>query len=167
MLRDDAVTCQAIGCPPAGDAFFWAYLEREVVGTVIATVEGVRSGTSPTSGTAVWTGGVRAVEMAVVHSPGPSTTTYTPVVGVSRLGVDLAAGTVDVEFTSFDNNRPDMSWSGLTLDNGEFGGGTASIDGSFYGANHQGAAGTFDRGGLAGVFGAIRTSDGAMEAMHP
>ena len=148
VLRDDAVTCMAIGCPPGGVAFFWAYLDGEADGTVITTVEGARSGTSPTSGSAVWTGGVRAYATGA--------TTSTPVEGESRLEVDLTAGTVDVDFTSFDNGQADMSWSELTLDNGVFGGGTASINGSFHGTNHEGAAGTFDRDGLTGVFGALR-----------
>ena len=167
ILRDDAATCTAIGCPPAGDAFFWAYLDREVDGAVIPTVAGVRSEISPTGGSAVWIGGVRAYETPVAHPPSTSATTYAPVEGKSRLEVDFAAGTVDVDFASFDNDRADMSWSGLALDNGEFGGGAAGIDGSFYGANHEGAAGTFDRDGLAGVFGAVRTSDQGMEAMQP
>jgi len=122
-LREDAVTCTAIGCPPAGDAIFWAYLNREVDGTLARTVEGERSGTSPTSGSVVWIGGVRAHETQVVHSGATPTTTYSPVEGDSRLEVDLATGTVDVEFTGFDSNRADISWPGLTLDNGEFGGG--------------------------------------------
>ena len=163
IIRDDYVTCTAIDCPPGGDALFWAYLDDETDGTVIATVEGARSGTSPISGSAVWTGDVRAYET----EPATGTTTYAPVEGKSRLEVDLAAGTVDVDFTRFDNDRADMSWFRLALDNGAFGNGTASIDGSFYGTNHEGAAGTFDRNGLTGVFGALRTSDPVTEAMQP
>ena len=41
------------------------------------------------------------------------------------------------------------------------------MDGSFYGANHEGAAGTFDRDGLAGVFGALRVTDQPTEAVQP
>ena len=87
--------------------------------------------------------------------------------GESRLEVDLASGTVDVDLTNFDNGRADMSWSGLSLDHGEFGGETQGIDGSFYGTDHEGAAGTFDRDGLAGVFGALRTSGQATETAQP
>ena len=155
---DDAVACTAIGCPPPGDAFFWAYLDDKIDGTVSAAVVGVLSGTSPTGGSAVWTGGVRAYETSVRHSAGRSITIYAPVAGDSRLEADLAAATVDVKFTGFDNSRDDMSWLGLALDNGGFGGGTAGISGSFYGSNHEGAAGTFDHGGLTGVFGALRAA---------
>ena len=92
------------------------------------------------------------------------TATPSPVKGESRPEVNLASGTVDVDLTSFDNDQADMSWSGLTLDDGEFGGATLGIDGSFHGANHEGAAGTFDRDGLTGVFGVLRTSGQPPEA---
>jgi len=166
-LRADMVTCTAIGCPPAGDPIFWAHLNRGLDGSIIASVEGSRSGTSPTGGIAVWTGAVRAYEKQAVHSGTTPATASSPVEGESRLEVDLASGTVDVDLTSFNNNRADMSWSGLALDHGQFGGGTLGIDGSFYGADHEGAAGTFDRDGLAGVFGALRTSGQPTEAVRP
>ena len=161
------MVCKALGCPPSGDVIFWAYLYGGAFKPPSLEVEGVRSGTSPTGGSAVWTGGVRAYEMQVGHSPTTRATIYAPIKGKSRLEVDFASGTVDVDFTRFDDNRADVSWSGLTLDNGEFGGGTAGIDGSFYGANHEGAAGTFGGDGLAGVFGALRTSAKGTEAMQP
>ena len=166
-LREDAVTCTAIGCPPGGDALFWVYLNHQVDGTFTRTVQGERSGSSPTSGNAVWTGNVRAHATQVAGSGTTPTMTYSPVEGESRLEVDLAAGTVDVDFTSFDNDRADISWSELALDDGEFGSETLGIDGSFYGASHEGAAGTFDRDGLAGVFGALRASVPATTAVRP
>ena len=160
VLRDDYVTCQAIGCPPAGDPIFWAHLTSETDGTVTATVDGTRSGSSPTGGSAVWSGDVRAYETEdVVNSEGTSVTTYAAVEGDARLEVDFAAVTVDVDFTNFDNSQADMSWDGLAMDNGVFGVGATSIDGAFYGADHEGAAGTFARDGLTGVFGALRSSE--------
>ena len=42
------------------------------------------------------------------------------------------------------------------MEAGAFEAGDLSIEGSFYGAAHEGAAGTFARGGLAGVFGMLR-----------
>ncbi len=166
-LRADVVTCTAIGCPPAGEPIFWAHLNTGLDGSIVASVEGKRSGTSPTAGSAVWTGAVRAYEKQAMQSGTTPTATSSPVEGESRLEVDLAAGTVDVDLTSFDNDRVDMSWSGLTLDHGAFGGATQDIDGSFYGADHEGAAGTFDRDGLAGVFGALRTPGQPTEAAQP
>ena len=158
VLRDDYVTCQAIGCPPAGETIFWAHLTSETDGTVTPTVDGTRSGTSPTVGSAVWTGDVHAYETEdVMTSGGMSVTTYAPVEGDARLEVDFAAVTVAIDFTNLDNSQADMSWDGFAVDNGAFGSGAAGIEGSFYGADHEGAAGTFARDGLAGVFGALRS----------
>ena len=160
ILRDDAVTCQAIGCPPAGDTIFMVYFNYEIDGTVGTMTQGTRSGTSPEMGSAVWTGDVKAYETEdVVNFEGTSATTYAPVEGDARIEVDFRAITVDVDFTNFDNSRADMSWDGLAMDNGAFWDETAGIEGSFYGADHEGAAGTFARDGLTGVFGALRSSD--------
>ena len=160
VLRDDYVTCEAIGCPPAGDTIFWAHLTSETDGTVTTTVDGTRSGTSPASGSAVWSGDVHAYATEDAMSPdGATITIYAPVEGDAWLVVDFAAATVDIEFTNFDNSQADMSWDGLAISNGEFGSGAAGIDGSFYGTDHEGAAGTFARDGLTGVFGALRSSE--------
>lgn len=160
VLRDDYVTCQAIGCPPAGETIFWAHLNSEFDGTVTATVDGTRSGTSPMSGGAMWSGDVHAYETEdVMTSEGISITTYAPVEGDARLEVDFTAVTVDVDFTDFDNDQADMSWDGLAVANGAFGSGAVGIEGSFYGEDHEGAAGTFARDGLTGVFGALRSSE--------
>ena len=160
VLRDDYVTCTAIGCPPAGEETFWAYLTSETDGTIAATVHGTQSGTSPVSGSAVWSGDVHAYETEdVMTFGGMSVTTYTPVEGDARLEFDFAAVTVDIDFTNFDNSQADMSWDGLAVDNGAFGSETAGIEGSFFGADHEGAAGTFARDSLTGVFGALRSSD--------
>ncbi|MDE0388699.1 MAG: hypothetical protein OXI75_08370 [Rhodospirillales bacterium] len=160
VLRDDYVTCTAIGCPPAGDTIFWAHLTSETEGTVTATVDGTRSGTSPVAGSAVWTGDVHAYETEdVVNAGGTLVATHAAVEGDARLEVDFAVITVDVEFTNFDNSQADMSWEGLAVVNGAFGSGTAGIEGSFYGADHEGAAGTFAQDGLTGVFGALRSSE--------
>ena len=160
VLRDGYVTCTAIGCPPAGDTIFWAHLTSETDGTVTATVDGTRSGTSPVSGSAVWTGDVHAYATEdVVNSEGTSVTTYAAVEGDARLEVDFADVMVDVDFTNFDNSQANMSWEGLAVVDGGFGSETAGIEGSFYGADHEGAAGTFARDGLTGVFGALRSSD--------
>jgi len=157
MIRADMVICQAIGCVPDGEeTLFKAFLDDAADGSVTMMVEGTRSGTSPASGSAVWTGGVRAYSEGEVDFEGNSVTTYLPVRGVSRLEVDFENVTVDVDFTGFGNGQADMSWSDLDVDSGDFGSGITSIDGSFYGTDHEGAAGTFTRDGLAGVFGAIR-----------
>ena len=160
ILRDDAVTCTAIGCPPPGDTIFMAYMNHEIDGTVGTATRGIRSGTSPAAGSAIWAGRVAAYEAeGVTTSGGSSVTAYAPVEGSARLQVDIAAGTVDVDFTSFNNGRADMSWNGLAIRNGAFASETPGIEGAFYGADHEGVAGTFARDGLAGVFGALRASE--------
>ena len=112
--------------------------------TYDATVSGTRSGSNPVSGSAVWSGGVRALD-----------TGFTRVTGDARLEFDLDAATIDVRFTGFNGGHADMSWDGLDVTNGSFQDGN-TLDGAFYGDNHQGVAGKFTRDRLDGVFGAVR-----------
>ena len=160
ILRDDAVTCTAIGCPPRGRHDLYGVHQprdrwdrqhddaRHAVGNL------ARDGERCLDRRCL------AYETKDVENfEGTSVTTYSPVEGDARLEVDFTAITVDVDFTNFDNSRADMSWDGLAMENGAFGNGAAGIEGSFYGADHEGAAGTFARDGLTGVFGALRSSD--------
>lgn len=162
LVREDVVTCAALElCELEVERnLFWAFLDDPNYDGVSTSVVGIQSGTSPVIGSAIWTGGVRAYEASVEQlSSGTEYTFYASVEGDARLEVDFTAVTVDVDFTDFDNGQADMSWDGLIMENGEFGSGTTSIDGSFYGADHEGAAGEFERDGLTGVFGAIRSSN--------
>ena len=155
--REDAVTCAAIGCPPAGDTIFLAYLDHDADGRVSKTVDGERSGSSPQAGSAFWVGDVLGyASEKVAGADGTSVTAYEAVRGDARLEADFEAATVDVEFTGFDAGRSDIAWDGLVMEGGAFGTADKSIEGSFYGTDHEGAAGTFSRDGLAGVFGALR-----------
>ena len=144
--------------PVSEETLFRVYLDTADDRSIIAMVQGTQSGSAPESGSAVWLGGVRAYQRILEES-----SSHWQVQGDARLEVDFTAATVDVHFTNFSNEQADMSWSGLTLDNGVFGYGTTSIDGSFYGANHHGAAGKFARDELTGVFGAIRSAETAAE----
>ncbi len=112
-------------------------------------VSGARTGTNPVSGGAVWEGRVRAYE----EGGG-----LAPVSGSTRLEVDFAGATVDVDFTNFDAGTNALSWRGLRVSGGAFQDAAArpTIEGAFYGAGHEGAAGQFHRGSLRGVFGAAR-----------
>lgn len=160
ILRDDVATCAAIGCPPGGDEIFWATLTSEGNGTVAATVTGTPSATSPVSGSAEWNGDVHGYETATVATSETTlVTTHAPVEGDARIEVDFTAATVDVEFTDLDNDQADLSWSALTMDGGAFGNAAEDIEGSFYGKDHDGAAGTFKKDGITGVFGALRASE--------
>lgn len=114
-------------------------------------IDGSLTGSNPVSGTAVWSGQVRAVDMQ-------ADTRLTPVSGTARLEVDFSRATVDADFTDFDHGHDDLSWRALRLTDGAFQGtqDNATIGGAFYGSEHQGAAGTFEDGRLRGIFGAVR-----------
>ena len=113
-------------------------------------VSGTRTRSNPVSGEAVWTGSVRAFDTSQAD--------FLPVSGAARLEVDFDDATVDVEFSNFDEGHAHMSWQGLGISGGAFQDTQtgATIEGAFYGSEHQGVAGTFDRGSLKGVFGAVR-----------
>ena len=114
----------------------------------LSRVSGRRTRSNPLTGTAMWTGGVRGV-----------TGNFARVTGQSRITVDMGAETTDVSFFAFDDGRVGMAWNDLALRNGAFShqDSASSISGDFYGAGHLGVAGKFDRDGLHGVFGALRT----------
>ena len=95
-------------------------------------------------GSATWTGGVRGI-----------TEDYRRVEGDSHIQYHFGANLVDVRFDQFDDSRLSMQWLALPVLIGGFSYGL-ELDGDFYGANHEGVAGTFDRDDLRGVFGAVR-----------
>lgn len=115
------------------------------------------TGTRPVSGAATWTGamsGVHSVTLQGVH-------------GDAFLQMDFTAAEMDVAFTGIRNAdtdapMPSMHWSGLAVDpNGRFADPRHSlyghtIVGTFYGPNHAEVGGVFERGNIAGAFGARR-----------
>ena len=141
-----------------GEALFGAFLEQSIqhegnaihYGMPEAHIYGTPTGSNPVSGGAVWNGKALALD---VHHRG-----YLPVSGSARLEVDLDRATVDVELTDFDGEYADLSWQGLQVSGGSFrdAPSQATIEGAFYGMNHQGVAGEFDHDDLQGVFGAVR-----------
>ena len=98
----------------------------------------------------MWLGGVRAFDLGAAGQ--------LPVSGSARLEVDFSDATVDVDFTDFNGGHGDLSWQGLQITAGAFrdAQSQATIEGAFYGTNHQGAAGKFDSSNLEGVFAATR-----------
>ena len=121
------------------------------LGDLVPVVEGGKTGSNPLSGSAVWTGTVRAHD---VHPDSYGT----PVTGDARLEVDFAASTIDVMLSDFSGGHTDKTWQDLRLSNGAFDyrRGYDTLSGAFYGAGHQGVAGKFTRDRLDGVFGALR-----------
>ena len=113
--------------------------------------QGIPTGSNPVSGSVVWSGGVRAYD---VHPD----TFGTPVSGDARLEVDLSTATINVDFTNFTKDHADLAWRNLSLSNGKFQSrnGYRTINGAFYGHDHEGAAGKFTSFRLDGVFGTLR-----------
>ena len=114
-------------------------------------VEGTPTGSNPVSGTAVWSGQVRAID---THADNY----LRPVSGTAQLEVDFSRATIDVDFTDLDQGHADLSWQALPLTGGAFRGtqANATINGAFYGEAHQGAAGEFWNDRLQGIYGAVR-----------
>ena len=141
-----------------GSNVFTAVVEQTITregnttsyGPPTTRVSGTRSGNNPVSGGAEWLGSVRAFETGAEG--------YLPVSGSARLDVDFSDATVDVDFTDFTGGHSDLSWQGLQMTAGSFRDvqSQSTIEGAFYGTNHQGAAGKFDSSNLRGVFAAIR-----------
>ena len=109
-----------------------------------SSVTGVRAFSNPVSGSAAWAGAVRGI-----------TEDFDRVQGSARIEYDFTLEHVDVLFGRFDDGRANMGWNGLDVRLGGFRSGS-EIEGTFYGANHEGIAGKFDRDGLKGVFGVAR-----------
>ena len=114
---------------------------------------GVESGTDPVSGSATWNGPVIGVDTTVFERG----RTFR---GFAEVNVDFANADVDVAFTvmrfHLEGNvvRPDITWSDLPLNDGKFG--SDSIQGVFYGPNHEEVGGVFSRDGALGAFGGTR-----------
>ena len=116
---------------------------------------GNTTGTNPAlSGNATWRGGMVGGSVGSDRSL---------VRGDATLTLDMAQMAMDVAFTNILNvgtgqSRADMMWDGLALTNGTFGTGSQgdSIQGQFYGPNHEEVGGIFERDQIIGAFGAGR-----------
>ncbi len=115
---------------------------------------GNATGTNPVlSGNATWRGGM----------VGGSVSDRSLVRGDATLTLDMAQMAMDVAFTNIRNagtgqSQEDMMWDGLAVTNGTFGTGSQgdSIQGQFYGPNHEEVGGIFERDYIIGAFGAGR-----------
>ena len=125
--------------------------QADLPGTASGQAQAAPTGSNPVSGSAVWSGSARATD---TRPEADGTTVH----GSARLEVDFGDATVDIDLTSFGADHEDMSWQALPMVDGTFrdSGDVASIDGAFYGSDHQSAAGSFDRNHLQGEFEATR-----------
>ena len=105
---------------------------------------------------AVWNGIVAAVDI------GESETSENLVQGQARIELELQSGeaVVDVAFTELfdletEESRGSLHWEDVAFTEDGFKDGR-SIDGRFYGPNHEATGGVFERGDLLGAFGATK-----------
>ena len=112
------------------------------------------SRSAPVSGSAVWTG--QAIGYLMTFRRGVDQ----PYIGSARLEADFSATTLDADIT-FPHLASQFQWRDVKMwADGDFetypNTGGPSISGSFFGAEHQGAAGHFTHPDVVGVFGALR-----------
>ena len=116
---------------------------------------GNATGTNPAlSGNATWRGGMVGGTVGSGRNL---------VRGDATLTLDMAQMAMDVAFTNIRDagsgqSRADMMWDGLAVTNGTFGTDRQgdSIQGQFYGPNHEEVGGIFERDQIIGAFGAGR-----------
>ncbi|MCY3728073.1 MAG: transferrin-binding protein-like solute binding protein [Nitrospira sp.] len=130
--------------------------QRYGVGVSIGQV----NDTNPVGGNATWRG------VMVGGRIGETADFGDPVRGDATLTFDFTNVDVDVAFTNIRSVRdvdvpptyPNMTWQNLPVRNGRFGGGfdTPTIEGRFYGPNHEEVGGIFQRDRVVGAFGAQR-----------
>ena len=132
--------------------------QRYAVGSSI----GQLNETNPVDGNATWRG------VMVGGRIGDTADFGDPVRGDATLTFDFADADLDVAFTNIRSIRdvevpptyPNMTWQNLPVRNGRFGGGfdDPTIEGRFYGPNHEEVGGIFQRNRIVGAFGAQRES---------
>lgn len=119
---------------------------------------GRATGTNPLSGGAAWNGVIVGIDVSASTAQGNA------IQGDADLTIsDFTDPKLDIEFTNIrdtDAGRPrsDMTWNDVPLTNGGFGTGPDgnSIEGKFYGPNHEEVGGVFERDQVIGAFGAAR-----------
>lgn len=138
-------------------------LERVLTGQQYgyASSSGMATDTNPVDGSATWTGvmvGGRISETADVGIG---------VRGHATLNYDFANADIDVFLSNIQNSNPpmdgaqtypNMTWQNLPVSNGRFGGDfdAPTLEGRFYGPNHEEVGGIFERNQIIGAFGGKR-----------
>ena len=126
-------------------------------GFAVAYSLGDATGTTPAFGNATWTGTMVGGDTSLTANRGNR------IIGDATLRFDLPQNTIDVSFTNIrdiDAGRPHghITWQNIPVTSGSFSTGFIgnSIDGWFYGRNHEEVGGVFERNQIAGAFGAKR-----------
>ena len=114
---------------------------------------GEATGSNPTSGGATWTG-----VMAGIDERENRSTFGNLVEGDAQVRIDnFSAPAVDVMLSNIrdrqtGDSHSNISWDDVPLTNGAFS--TSSVNGQFYGPNHEEVGGIFLRNNISGAFGA-------------
>ena len=118
---------------------------------------GDATGTTPAFGNATWTGTMVGGDTSLTANRGNR------IMSDASLTFDLSREDIDVTFTNIrdiDAGRPHghITWQNIPVTSGSFSTGFIgnSIDGRFYGPNHEEVGGIFERNQIAGAFGAKR-----------
>ena len=141
-------------------SFFWAELQEFTVGGKFSWGQSIgdATDTNPDAGSGTWSG-------VMVGVDGSGTATQDHVIqGDADITIaDFSDPQVDVAFTNIydldaGTQRDDMTWGGIDLASGRFETGQDgnSIEGRFYGPNHEEVGGVFERNRIIGAFGASR-----------
>lgn len=127
----------------------------------LAHSSGMATDTNPVDGSATWTG---------VMMGGRITRAATVGIGVrghATLTYDFMNENIDVLLSNIQNSQPDvdgrqiypnMTWHNLPVRDGRFGANfdDPTLEGRFYGPNHEEVGGIFERNQIIGAFGAKR-----------
>ena len=119
---------------------------------------GDATGTTPAFGNATWTGTMVGGDTSLTANRGNR------IMGDATLTFDLSREDIDVAFANIrdiDAGRPhgNITWQNIPVTSGSFASDISfgnSIDGRFYGPNHEEVGGVFERNQIAGAFGAKR-----------
>jgi hypothetical protein len=131
-----------------GTAFGYSYSVGDATGTN-PTIEG---------GTATWSGVMVGGDVSATAARGHH------IQGDAKITIaDLESPKVSIEFTNLYNLNvrsplADITWRDIAVTNGGFESGLEgeSIEGKFYGPNHEEVGGVFERDEILGAFGAMR-----------
>lgn len=127
----------------------------------LAHSSGMATDTNPVDGSATWTGVVIGGRISQSASVGIG------VRGHATLAYDFMNENIDVFLTNIQNSRPEvdgrqiypnMTWQNLPVRDGRFGADfdDPTLEGRFYGPNHEEVGGIFERNQIIGAFGAKR-----------
>ncbi len=127
-----------------------ATVAGQVLEFTIPAVIGQSAETNPVSGSATWSGLMVGVKYG-------GSALGAEVEGEATMQVNFAGATLDLDLTNIvetdaGTQVADIGWQDVPMQDGEFAAADGSMEGYFYGPDHEEAGGAFDRSGIAGAF---------------